>query len=127
MVFSLRRSETTSSRVQGYSCGCVAFSQALLPRLVSSSRFPSVNLPLLAHLRLQMLANLSKVRNTPSEGKGHTFESCRVRQPSCKGWNRAFDPPRAQSPIAGASQSHAAGLVLLSYAGRCSPAYSPTL
>jgi len=28
---------------------------------------------------LQTSANRRKLKNTPSEGKGHTFESCRVR------------------------------------------------
>jgi hypothetical protein len=29
---------------------------------------------------LQTSANGRKLKKTPSEGKGHTFESCRVRQ-----------------------------------------------
>jgi hypothetical protein len=29
---------------------------------------------------LQISANDRKLKKTPSEGKGHTFESCRVRQ-----------------------------------------------
>jgi hypothetical protein len=31
---------------------------------------------------LQTSATNRKLKNTPSEGKGHTFESCRVRQKS---------------------------------------------